>query len=461
MAHQHLPDDELARYASDPGSVPLRRRQVIEQETAACAICRTALDFHSVMTAEELADPEVWEPEARPRPRPGGEDDQMRAYIERIEAEDRDADAVLDERKLLESPIKAAFANPERDKELLTGGVARRLTAHANKIYEDEPRDAVTFADLAILIAEALPDNAYPWKAVFELRGAAWKEQANALRVAGDYPGALDALRQAELAYDNLESPDFGLASVALIRGGVYLEQDRLDEAAAWAEKAEAGFAFLSQEERRMRAVFLRGSIKYEAGDIATAVELLKQVQEYGEAVNDLRWAGRASYAIGNCEVDRRNLSEASLQFHKALVIFREIGPERERLATEWGLCRVLLHGGNRSEAIRRLRIVATEFQKRSMIMLAALVRLDLVEALLALGATKQIAETAARLFQLFKDAGLMTGALTAMAYMKEAATAGKLTPAGVNAVRTYLRRSARQPELLFEPPDDFVKNRP
>jgi tetratricopeptide (TPR) repeat protein len=453
MAHQHLPDDELARYASDPQSVPLGRRQVIEQETAVCAICRTALDFHLVMTAEELADPEVWEPEAGPRP--GGEDDQMRAYIERIEAEDRDADAVLGERKLLESPIKAAFANPERDKELLTGGVARRLTAHANKIYEDEPRDAVPFADLAILIAEALPDNAYPRNAVFELRGAAWKERANALRVAGEYPAALDALENAKRAYENLRSPDFGLASVALTRAGIFLEQDRLDEAAAWAEQAEVDFASLSQEERRMRAVFLRGSIKYEAGDIAAAVELFEQVQQYGKSVNALRWIGRASYAIGNCEVDRRNLNEASLQFHKALVIFREIGPDQVRLATEWGLCRVVLHGGDRSEGIRRLRIVAAEFEKRSMITDAALVRLDIVDALLAAGATKQIVEIAARLFRVFRDAGMMTGALTAMAYMKEAATAGKLTATGVNAVRTYLRRSSRQPELLFQPPPD------
>jgi tetratricopeptide (TPR) repeat protein len=207
-----------------------------------------------------------------------------------------------------------------------------------------------------------------------------------------------------------------------------------------------------------MRAVFLRGSIAYEAGEIAMAVKLFERVQEYGEAGNGLRWTGRASYAIGNCEVDRGNLSEASLQFHKALVIFREIGPDHERLATEWGLCRVVLHGGDRSEAIRRLRTVAAELEKRSMIADAALVRLDIVEALLALGETKQIAEIAGRLFRVFRDAGMMTGALTAMAYMKEAATAGKLTAAGVDAVRTYLRRSARQTELPFEPPPGLFR---
>lgn len=447
--HEHFSDVELARFATDSESIPPERRQVIEEETIGCAVCRTSLDFFGVVTADDLVDVELWEPEATWRT----EDDPMRAYIERISAEDREADDLLRERRLLESPTKTAWTDLQRDRALLTGGVVRRLTAHAHEVHEDDPLAAVTYADAAILISEALPDDAYPWRAVFELRGAAGKERANALRVAGEFPAALEALSHAERAYRRLRSPGFGLASTALIRAGILLEQGHLDEATAWAGKAEAGFAHIGQEERRIRAVFLRGSIRYEAGDIAAAVPLFERVQEYGEAVNGPRWLARASYAIANCEVDRQNLAEASMQFHRALVIFRAIGPDHERLATEWGLCRVVLHGGDPAEAIRRMRAVAAEFEKRGMITDAALVRLDIAEALLAFGETKQIAEIAARLFRVFRDAGMMTGALTALAYMKEAAKAGTLTTAGVHAVRSYLRRSARRPELVFEPP--------
>ncbi len=200
MAHNHLPDAELARYATDPESLPFQRRQAIERATAACAICRTTLDFYSVVTPGDLADPELWEP------RRSGGDERMRAYIERIEAEDRNADEVLAERKLLESPIRTAWADLERDRRLLTGGVARRLTAHAHDIHENEPLAAVTFADAAIAIAEALPDHAYPWNAVYELRGTAWKERANALLRLGNFPAALESLVQAECAYLRLES---------------------------------------------------------------------------------------------------------------------------------------------------------------------------------------------------------------------------------------------------------------
>lgn len=51
------------------------------------------------------------------------------------------------------------------------------------------------------------------------------------------------------------------------------------------------------------------------------------------------------------------------------------------------------------------------------------------------------------------KKAGHLTGALTALAYLKEAAAERRLTPEALKAVREYLRRVERQPDLLFVPP--------
>jgi len=451
--HEHFSDSELARLVSDPESIPLARRLVLEEETADCATCRTSFDFFSVVAGEDLAELEVWDADTD-----WSSGDPMRAYIERIAGEDRQADELLAQRKVLSSPTKTAWTDLSRDRKMRTGGVVRRLSAHANKIHLDEPLDALTFADAAISVAEVLPDDVYPWKAVFELRGTAWKERANAMLVLGEYPAALEALTHAERAYRHLSSSGLGLSTVALVRASVLCEQGRLVEALESAEKAEHGFAHIGQEERRMRAVFLRGTIKFETGQIADAVLLFQQVLDYGEDVNDARWVARAAYAIGNCEVDRGDLGEASLRFHKALEIFHAIGPDRERLATEWGLARVVMNGGNRSEAIRRLRIVAVELEKRSMLTDAALVRLDIVETLLALGETKQVVEIAGRLFRLFKDAGKLTGALTALAYMKEAASCGRLSPSGVDVVRGFLRRVERQPNLAFVPPPESFR---
>jgi tetratricopeptide (TPR) repeat protein len=450
--HDHIPDIELAQFASAPVSMPVNRRAAIEQATAECAQCRASLDFFSVITDAELADAELWDPTTD-----WSSDNPMRTYAEHITAEDSEADELLAEEKLLESPTKMAFTDLQRNKRLLTGGVVRRLNAHAHKICEDEPLDALTFADAAISVAETLSDDTYPSNAVFELRGTAWKERANALLVLGKYPAALEALTHAERAYEHLPSPGFGLSAVALVRASVMYDQDLLDEAAASAEMAEYGFSHLGQEERRIRALFLRGNINYKRGQLPTAIGLFQRVFEYGEETQNALWIARASYAIGNCELDRQNLSQAAMEFHKALVIFREIGPEWDRIATDWGLARVVLHGGDQSEAIRRLNRVAADYQQHSMITNAALVRLDIVETLLALGETGEIVNIAARLFRVFRKAGMITGALTAIAYMKETAAAGRLTPRRLDAVRTFIGRVERQPDLMFEPPPDAL----
>ena len=445
---EHIDETELSLYAADSGAVPPERRAAIQRHTASCGECRARLDFFFILE-EDLRDPGVWEPFTGSPALAS-----LRACAEQIATEDSEAEELL--QKFLASPATLAATNlAVLGKRYVNGGVVRRLSTHAHEVCESEPLDALIFAEAAVTIAELLPEETYPAKAVFELRGTAWKECANAQMVLGQFPDALESLNRAERAYRKLASPALGLSIVALVRAGVLYEQQKLDEAAAQADAAEVGFANIGDDDRRVRALHLRGSIKLEAGDLTAAITLYQQALHYGETMNDPIWIARAAYAIGVCETDRNNLTEASLQYHRALIIFREFGPEGDRLATMWGLARVVLQGGKFSEAIRRLRDVADEFEKRGMLHDAALVGLDIAEGLLSLGETKQIANLAARLFRVFKDGDMLSGALTALAYMKESAMRGKLTPAGVATVRAFLERARRRPDLVFVPPPD------
>lgn len=449
MMDEHIPEHELAVFAFDPDTATTSRSIAIQQHTAACGECRARLDFFSV-TEEDLADPDVWERSAG-----SATLETLRAYGERIAEEDEEAEELL--APFFASPVTIAMTNLQTlGRRYVTGGVVRRLNAHAHSICESEPLDALTFADAAVTVSELLPESTYPARAVFELRGTAWKERANAQMRLGDFPRALESLVRAERAYRQLVSPALGLATVALVRAGVLYEQNRLDEAALFAQEAERGFAHLGDDERRMRALHLRGSIKVESGDVEGAIACFQQVLEYGDSVDEPLWLARAGYAIGHCQIERKNLSEATMHFHKSLLIFREVGSVGERIAAAWGLARVVLEGGKPLEAVRLLRNVAAEFETRGMVTHAALARLDVADALLSLGETKQIVDMATKLFLVFKDAGMLTGALTAIAYIKEAAAAGRLTTEGVEAVRTFLRRAERQPDLVFLPPDTF-----
>src|SRR5207244_6040556 len=133
-------------FAFSPEAVTPDRRTAIERHTATCASCRATRDFFAV-AEEDLSDVDMWEPIAGSATR-----ESLAAYAERIADEDGEAEELL--APLFAAPGKAAWTNLQAQKRFHSGGVVRRLNAHAASISESEPLDALTFADAAISIAE-------------------------------------------------------------------------------------------------------------------------------------------------------------------------------------------------------------------------------------------------------------------------------------------------------------------
>lgn len=450
----HIAEVDLAVYALTPESLGAERSAEIAAHLAQCAACQQTHDFFAAseeVLEVEFRDRDTWEPVA------GSET--YRALVEYsalVAEEDQEAAELL--KPYLENPISAAWQMLVTRRRFRTGGVVRVLIRAAHDVYENDPLAALTFADNAIAIAEGLDDKRYPRSAADQLRATAWKERANAQMFLGRLPEAHLSLDRAERFHRRYQPNGRGLSIVALLRAGVFYEQWRLDDAIAWAERAEHGFAHAGQEKRRMDAVFLRASILFEAGRAGDAIPLFRQVIDYAEEVNNIRLIGRGSYALGNCEVDLGNLNQATVFFHRALMIFREVGPEPDQVATEWGIARVFLHSGNFDEAIRRLRDVSTKFEQWQMITDVAVVGLDIIEALLALNKPRRIVALAQQIVSTFTKAGKLTGALSALAYLKEAAASGALSVSDLKQVRSFLRRAELQPNLQFVHPPPSKK---
>jgi tetratricopeptide (TPR) repeat protein len=441
---EHIAHAELSLFAHDKLAVERERREEIESHVAHCAECGATLDFYSV-AEEDLGDLAVW------RPIIGSTAAAMSAYANQCAAEDAAADELLQE--FFAKPRKAAVLNVRNLRKFHTGGVVRRLNAKAHEVVASEPLEALIFADLAQAVADLLPGDTYPNHAVYELRGTAAKERANALLRLAEFDEALEALERAERAYEHLRSPGYGLATVELVRAAVYYERAELQQAAKHVDLAEQGYAHLGLEPQRIKAVHLRASIKLEALELEEAAATYQRVIDYGEKVNDAEWIAKGSYGRANAELDQGNLSEASALFVNALVILRETGPATDRVCTEWGVARVVLHGGKASEATRQLRDVIAAFERVGWVSNAALAGIDLSEALLVLERWEEIVKVAAHAYRVLKKAGNVTGALTALAYLKEAAAKRQLTPESLKVVREYLRRVEREPDLLFAPP--------
>lgn len=444
----HIPDEELALYAFDSQMVEPTRRTEIEREVASCMACRTTLDFMTVSDFH-LSDADVWEPLAGSPTL-----DALRDLAARIAAEDEEAETLL--APMLAAPALAAWGDLTTRLRYRTGGVVRKLIAQAASLHERQPLDALTFADAAISVAETLPVDLYPARAVYELRGTAWKERANALSYLGRFAEGLEACNRAEQAYRKLVASGLGLSTVAYVRASILFEQQHYAEAEEAAALAAVGFLHVGDEERQMRAVHLQGLIAYECGRLDRAIGLFRRVYDHGESIDDPLWTARAAQALAHCFVDQGELAEASMHFHRALQLFRLLELKIEVIRTEWGLARVLLAGGRSADAVRELRKAIAAFEQAGMVTDAALAGLDLADALLLVGRGREIAKLAAELFTAFRKAGMLAGALSAIAYLQETAERGIVAPVHVDVVRRYLRN--RQPDVLFAPPvDEFL----
>jgi tetratricopeptide (TPR) repeat protein len=438
----HIPASELALYATNPDAVSPDRTREIYAHLAACTDCADTYDSFISTLVDEDDEPFLASDNTAA----------SIAYGRRVEDENRDADELL--KDFFAEPEKAAYRNLPAQRKFVHGGVVRRLAQRAFDVCAKEPLYALTFADAAIAVAEAIPEEAYPRNVVHDLRGRAWKERANALNRLGEPASALIALDRAEREYKKLTSNALGLGNVALVRAAAYFYLEQLPEADREVQIAAELYERLGDAERQTKALFLRGNIKYESRELEGAAPLFRRVIAYGESEGSQEWVASGSYALGNCALETGDIESAAVLFSTALGIYRHTGQEYLSHA-EWGMARVFLARGLFAEALRRLNAVHATFTKRGLVVEAAVSALDAIEAMVELRMFKQAADRARAVFKIFTDVGLLTSALTAIAYIETTATEQRLTRDAVREVRHFVKRVDREPHLLFVPPPD------
>jgi tetratricopeptide (TPR) repeat protein len=447
------PDDQLLLlYSFDPTAVA--DAAALETHVETCPDCRKALDEHRAFDAL-LADAHSFpdeETDASPPPSLR----QLSAMAARNREEDADAAEKLDE--LLEPFVSGAsdafiWADIAADRAYYTGGVVRKLADAADKASYNAPRRALILAETAAAIVGMLSTSTYSSMEIAALRGLAWKQRANANRHLGRFSAALEALDRAERAYRELPRPELDLASLMYIRASIYCDQQAYELAEPRAEQSASAFAQLGQTELYFRSRFLQGIIAFEKRELGDAQSIFDSVFAYGEASENLSWVARASQALGNCHLERRDRSNASQFLHRGLVAFRDLGILSEEIRCRWGLALVVQQGGQHRVALERLRTVRDEFVMLGDVSDAALVTLDIMETFLAIGKPRDVRVAAGNIVKMFKDAGMVTGALTAADYLKHAAAMESVTPTLIEHIRRYFRRVELEPDLAFVTP--------
>jgi len=213
--------------------------------------------------------------------------------------------------------------------------------------------------------------------------------------------------------------------------------------------------AALGEIEHYMRARHYVANVLYRQQDIRSAQAIYEVLLAWGEGENDLRWIARENNTLGRCAYELSDLPAAVRHFHLSSETSHNLGLTSEAVRPEWGLALVMLASGKPADAVERFRTLRQEFHRRKMFTDEALISLDLMDALHMLGDDREIIALGADVVRTFTDAGMPTGALTAFAYLNEAATRGVIDRLAINHVRKFVSRAERQPGLLFVAPPE------
>lgn len=161
----------------------------------------------------------------------------------------------------------------------------------------------------------------------------------------------------------------------------------------------------------------------------------------------------RHSYHVATCFLELGDARGALPLLLDARKTFAERHVTTDLIATDWKLGVLARVAGNFEASVAQLRTTSESAEQLGLPEEAAHITLDLIESLLLLGRNRELSRLCSQVMRYFRTSGKLRQALTAAAFLKEAATQGNLRVDSVRHVRSFVERLERQPDLLFAPP--------
>jgi tetratricopeptide (TPR) repeat protein len=442
--------DELAlqEYLDDPES--FEGRSELEMHLAFCRPCSGLLEELRTFEATLVSDA-LWSVPESGNEQPPGE---LRAIAELLAQEDAAAEQLL--APLLSSPASFRRANVTSLPEMRTAGVVRRLKTESRALRERQPMHALVLADAAIAISDLLPPRRYPELLVNDLRGGGWLERANVLRYLGRYPEALDATDIAARAFSQSTVSVYSLALVDYLRAVIFVEIERQDEALVLVRRCARVFRQFGEDDRYVHAKMVEASVLFDQNRYRDARDLFVSLVRMAKGLGDATTLARLYGNVANCQLRLNELESAGVYFARALSLYEALGLETERIRTRWSIGSLRIANGDIEDGLALLREARGEFAQLGLRSDAALVTLDIAEALLASGTAagaREAAELCASIVESFTSVGMNGHAMTALAFLHEAFETGRATPALVRHVRHYLESRPDHGGQAFAPP--------
>ncbi|HEY0140527.1 MAG TPA: tetratricopeptide repeat protein [Thermoanaerobaculia bacterium] len=431
----HYTADELADHLALP-------QASIEEHVRGCESCGKALARERTLRAL-LSDPAIWATAAIVREGVPPPADRREQYAELRQER---ADVLQRLQPLLRSIDTFRRGEVEHSRQFRSAAAVHVLTKEANRLRQMNPQFALMVAEAAIAIAEKLDrDQVSPASL-----GYAWLERAIACGTLGRHREADIAVSHSETAFDSDETTElWDWANVWFSRINARLETSRLDEALQYIDRAADAYLSYGDRWRYLRVLLVKAGILYLRGEYRESADAYEQILAMLHAGTDTEPYATAQHNVAHCYLGLGELDRAEALFSESLATWDRLGFEIQRTRALWGLASVVFVRGEWSQALAALEVVRRQLVALGVVNDDALVRLEMAEALLLLGRPAEVRPLLDNVVVQFATEGMMRNARMALAYIREAMQAERLTVRDLRHVRDYL---ANLPMRSVEP---------
>lgn len=440
MIEQHYDEEVLAGFLGQPLDDVTRDRHL-----AGCALCKRTLQ--SIRdSAVLLKQPAVWERQSlSTAPRP-----ETMAFLRNVQQTMAAEDAVAESyvALLLAGARETWAARLAEHPEWRTAGMVRKLIAATDSYNFDSPLDAVELTRIMTEIGEALPS--FPGREA--LVADSWREHAFALVVVGSYDAAKAAVGRAEHAAGSVS--EFSRARTMLMRSMVLRSQEDWTGSATMARRAAQDFLRYGDFAKYCSARMTEAVILYDSSQYRRAIAVYDELRpEYAQLPAST--VAKARHNEGLCHREVGDFEKAEECFVTAIDLCDHLQMGVLRAKARWHLARVFMRRGKYDAALLTLNPLRLEFQELGLAHDLAGVSIDIAESLLALNRPHEVGELCRLAIDYFRDAGLAysTEAMTALAFLQESASLGRLTVKGIADVRVFVECLPERPGLVYAKP--------
>lgn len=330
-----------------------------------------------------------------------------------------------------------------------TLGVAEALLHQGRRAWTEDEAEAERHAELALVVLDHLPAEAYPAALVHDYQARSWAYVANARRIRSEFDRAEEAFRRAGALLQTGTGDASELARLLELRASLARARRRFDEAERLLRRVIVIYRDIGDRHLEGRGLVGLALLRYCLDEPGEALELVDLAASRIDGLRDphlhfVLAKNRALYlsALGRTEEARALLPEVRR-------LARVLGNRLDHLRLLWVSALVHRDRGRQELAAFALRRVLHGFVAERLPFDAALAALDLAALYLQAGRLDDTALLARETTKIFATLDVQPDLLAALALFHQAAKRKSLTLQLVAEVTREVRRGGSAHDVL------------